>query len=432
MMSVDLNEKKKLNKTVIAGAVPRSKRYYITDTEVNGFALVVHPAGSKTYVFDYRMGKGRKFPKQRITIGSASKFSPEQAREKAKEYLAQVIKGEDPNQQERKKKDKHRFEEMWECYIEQHVKINNKPRTQQDVIGRGKAVILPYFKGLWVEDITYQDIHNFMLSKKDSGPVDANRCRSYLSKMFNLCERPWEIRPLHSNPCRGVFKYPEKRRDRYLSKEELVRLIEVLNKIIEEGMSACENKVRRQVIHQIQIACYFRLMLFTGARGVEWRNAKIDEVDIERMILQPETTKNDEPAISLPPEAIDIVKFLLSLPRPEENPYLFPGRYKAIGDNTSCMTPPSYTIRKILEQAEIKNFRPHDLRHSWAAFALASGLSLADVGQQLNHKTYQTTKRYEHLADKVKRKNVATVSTAIEAMSTGNADIIDIRTRKKT
>ena len=83
--------------------------------------------------------------------------------------------------------------------------------------------------------------------------------------------------------------------------------------------------------------------------------------------------------------------------------------------------------KEVLKQAKIKDIKPHDLRHSWAAFALASGLSLADVGQQLNHKTYQTTKRYEHLANEVKQRNVAKVSEAIQSMSSGSAKIIDIR-----
>jgi Flp pilus assembly secretin CpaC len=58
-------------------------------------------------------------------------------------------------------------------------------------------------------------------------------------------------------------------------------------------------------------------------------------------------------------------------------------------------------------------------------------LSLADVGQQLNHKTYQTTKRYKHLANEVKQRNVAKVGEAIQSMSIGTAKIVDIRDAKK-
>lgn len=427
----DKQNEKKLIKKVVDAAEPQPKLYYITDSEISGFRLIIYPSGTKTYVFDYRMGKGRNYPLKRVTIGPTNKFSPDQAREKAKEHLAQVIAGTDPSDLENQKKDRHRFEEIWERYFQEHVMIKNKPSTQKGVKQTGKAVILPYFKGRFIEEITSRDIHAFMLSKRETSPVNANRCRSHLSKMFSLCERPWEIRPLNSNPCRGVFKYPEKRRERYLSDEELVNLVNALDQLLTENLYAYQTTGNERPLHRIRVACYIKLMLFTGARGIEWRDAKVKEVDIERMILQPETTKNDEPAISLPPEAIEIIQFLLELPRPENNPYLFPGKCNVPGRYRQNMAYPKAVWDDVRTKAGLENFRLHDLRHSWAAFALASGLSLADVGQQLNHKTYQTTKRYEHLADAVKRQNVATVGSAISSIGAGKAKVIDIRSQKK-
>lgn len=429
-MSDDYSKKVKLSRKVIESITPKDKVYYVTDTDVTGLRVLVRPTGTLTYVFDYRMGKGRAYKPQRVTIGSTQKFTPEQAREKAKALMAQVIGGIDPASDERQRKDKHTFAEIWERYIEEHVKIKNKPRTLASVQYRGERVIVPYFKNIFVEDITAKDIHQFMLSRKDIGPTDANRSRASLSKIFSLCERPWEIRPLNSNPCRGVFKFKEQRRERYLSDDELKRLMKVLDTMISENMANCEDKTRERSLHRVRAACYFKLMIFTGARGAEWREAKIAEVDLERMILRPESTKNDEPAISLPPEAIQIVEFLLSLPRPEDNPYLFPGKYGLPDRYRENMGTPSLIWKEVLKQAKIKDIKPHDLRHSWAAFALASGLSLADVGQQLNHKTYQTTKRYEHLANEVKQRNVAKVSEAIQSMSSGSAKIVDIRDAK--
>ena len=45
--------------------------------------------------------------------------------------------------------------------------------------------------------------------------------------MFNLAEN-WRLRPRFTNPCRCVKKYKEKKRDRFLSREELRRLGEAL------------------------------------------------------------------------------------------------------------------------------------------------------------------------------------------------------------
>jgi integrase len=418
----DLGKKLKLTRRVIESTEAQSKLYYIRDTDIVGFMLIVRPTGVKTYVFDYRLGKGRGSKKQRITIGTTDKLAPEQAREKAKGFLAQVIRGENPREDERKQSNKHLLSEVWQQFLDEHVAIKNRHSTYLSTLQRGKR-ILEHFKGQYVEDITPQHMHDFMLSLKEY-KTHANRCRSNLSKMFNLCERPWAYRSLNSNPCKGLMKYPEKRRERFLDDAELRRYMGVLNKAISDARSHTIEEMPLRMMFKARAACYYKLMLLTGARGAEWRKAKLLEIDMMRRQLRPESTKNDEPAISFPPACVEILEFLFSLPRPEGNPYLFPGKYK------ENMGTPRESWKMFKTEAKLEGFNPHDLRHSWAAFALASGLSLADVGQQLNHKSYQTTKRYEHLADKVKQKNVESVSDAIQNISSGEAEIIDIRTAR--
>ena len=63
-------------------------------------------------------------------------------------------------------------------------------------------------------------------------PYQANRVLGALSIMFNLAES-WSLRPAFSNPCRGVKKYKEKKRERFLIRDELRSLGEAL-KIEEE------------------------------------------------------------------------------------------------------------------------------------------------------------------------------------------------------
>lgn len=47
----------------------------------------------------------------------------------------------------------------------------------------------------------------------------------------------------------------------------------------------------------------------------------------------------------------------------------------------------------------LSNVRLHDLRHSFASFALADGASLFMVGKVLGHKQARTTEIYAHLSD---------------------------------
>lgn len=52
---------------------------------------------------------------------------------------------------------------------------------------------------------------------------------------------------------------------------------------------------------------------------------------------------------------------------------------------------------RLCKQASIENLRVHDLRHNWASTAIRAGLTLAQIGKQLGHRSTQTTHRYAHL-----------------------------------
>ena len=55
------------------------------------------------------------------------------------------------------------------------------------------------------------------------------------------------------------------------------------------------------------------------------------------------------------------------------------------------------TWKKALEDAEIKDFRFHDLRHSCASYLAQSGASLLEIADVLGHKQISVTKRYAQL-----------------------------------
>ncbi|MFH7191250.1 tyrosine-type recombinase/integrase, partial [Klebsiella pneumoniae] len=64
--------------------------------------------------------------------------------------------------------------------------------------------------------------------------------------------------------------------------------------------------------------------------------------------------------------------------------------------------------------------RIHDLRHTFASVAAASGMSLLVIGKILGHSSEQTTKRYAHLARGTVRDAASDVSGSIfRSMSHG-------------
>src|SRR6202521_5027513 len=179
------------------------------------------------------------------------------------------------------------------------------------------------------------DLHHAMRDK----PVQANRMLALLSKMLGLAER-WSLRPLGSNPCRGVDRFPERRRDRFLSAAELERLGAVLSE---------EEPADPFVVLAI------RLLLLSGARRDEVLTLRWSEVNFERACLSLPDSKTGAKLIPLGPAALAL---LADAPRLEGNPYVIPGR--RTGGRLIGLQRPWVRIR---ERAGLRDLRLHDLRH---------------------------------------------------------------------
>jgi hypothetical protein len=83
----------KLTKRAIDARKPVAGRYTVWDTDISGFGLRVAPNGERVYVLKYRFGGQQRW----YTIGRhGSPWTPEHARQKAKQLLGDVAKAIDP------------------------------------------------------------------------------------------------------------------------------------------------------------------------------------------------------------------------------------------------------------------------------------------------------------------------------------------------
>jgi integrase len=205
-------------------------------------------------------------------------------------------------------------------------------------------------------------------------PYQANRVLGVLSIMFNLAES-WNLRPAFTNPCRGVRKYKEKKRERFLSREELGRLGEALR--IEEEFTPSA------------VAC-IRLLLLTGCRLGEIQTLKWSYLDLDTCLAFLPDSKTGRKTLYLGSVA---VKLLRTIPRRRDNPYVVTGDVE--GQHLTDMQKPWRRIRKL---AELPDVRIHDLRHTFASSGVALGQGLPIIGKLLGHSQPQTTARYAHLA----------------------------------
>jgi integrase len=69
--------------------------------------------------------------------------------------------------------------------------------------------------------------------------------------------------------------------------------------------------------------------------------------------------------------------------------------------------------RLIKKDADLEDFRFHDLRHTAASYLAMSGAGLREIGDILGHKSISMTMRYSHLTDDFKYKAISRMVNTI-------------------
>lgn len=208
-------------------------------------------------------------------------------------------------------------------------------------------------------------------------PATVNRHRAGLSAIFKYARSKGYI---VTNPVSAVASLPENnKRVRWLSDEERTALLE-----------ACKASEWDR-LHLLVL-----MALTTGARLGELLWLHWDEIDFARRTATLHHTKNGESRVlTLAPVTI---KTLLPF-REVGTGFLFPGVQKP-GQIKPAPHPFEFRPHweKALTDANVENFRFHDLRHSAASYLVMNGATLIECAEVLGHKSLETTKRYAHLS----------------------------------
>ncbi|NDF11808.1 MAG: DUF4102 domain-containing protein [Proteobacteria bacterium] len=363
-----------VTKRLVDSLEPQEKDYVIWDDKIKGFGIKVTPKGRKVYIFKYR---NKANVQHKPAIGKHGNITCEQAREIAQKWSFSISQDNDPMVERHKAKESPKMQEICDRFLKEHSEVKKKPTSiAMDNILIEKF-IKPKIGNLKVAVVTKNDIAELHSSMKDT-PIQANRTVGLLSKIFNLAET-WGFRPEFSNPTRGIQKYPEKSRERFLDTKEVNTLLDVLAKA---------EKNESESKHVIAL---FKLLLLTGARLREIKDAKWEWVDIKNKKLILPDSKTGKRVIQLSDSAIKVLK---KIPIKKNNPYLIVGEVE--GQHLINARKPWIRICKA---AKLENVRIHDLRHTYAAMCIESGLSLYSTGKLLGHSRARTTDRYAHLAE---------------------------------
>lgn len=250
----------KLSKTVVERIEATEREVVVWDDALPGFGVRVKPSGVRSYIIQYRSrttGVSR-----RLTIGQHGPLLTfEQAKKQARAVLADAMRGKDPVEDRRAARRAPSVADLAADYLERHAVPKKRPKSVRDDRAMLGNIILPKLGGKKVGLIGRRDIEAIHVAMKDR-PYQANRVLSLLSKMFNLTVE-WGWRS--DNPAKGIERYDEQKRDRWLSDTELRRLCTVLD---EHPNTRAANAIR--------------LQLLTGARLGEVLGSRKEDFDLER------------------------------------------------------------------------------------------------------------------------------------------------------
>lgn len=408
----------RLSKREVDKAEPRAQRYTVFDDKLTGFGLRVFPSGAKSWIVEYRPdGGGRRTPKRRLTLGSVGTLTPDEARRAARTELAKVRLGDDPVRDKTTLRKAATLADVARAYLDDHAYAKRKLRTAEHAHDIIERLVLPDLGIMKAEAVSRSDVARLHLKWKHTH-VQANRMLGIVSGLYGFAAKRGLV-PEGCNPARGVEKYPETRRERFLSVDELVRIGAAIRAAETDGIAWDVDetsptakhvpKNNRRTIIGPHAAAALRILIFTGARLREILHLRWEHVDVGRGLLLLPDSKTGRKTIILNAPALAI---LAELPRV--------GAFVIAGEEPDK---PRADLKRpwqlVARHAGLKGVRLHDLRHTYASVGAGSGLGLPIIGKLLGHAETRTTERYAHLDNDPLRKAANAIGSALSAALDG-------------
>lgn len=350
--------------------LPENKsKVEISVPQVKGLKVVISNV-SKTFMFR-AVFKGKKIS---TTLGKYPEVSLQQAISLVDSYQLMLSKGINPLEEKARIENIPMLADFFYKVYMPMAKLNKK--SWKDDVSRFKNHIEPTIGNIQLNQITAAMLSDLMLEIKteDRANATVNQTRALLSSVFNVA---FEREIIEQSPMSRVKKLVEQNQiERYLSDDELKRLMHVL-----------ANHQAHDIDNQI-IVGIVEMLLLTGARKGEVLNLKWSDLDENNHLWKLNENKSGKPRIiQLNTEAQQVIRKMS-----RKYLYVFANPKTGLPFNDIRKT-----FQKILEAAQIENFRIHDLRHNFASMAVNNGCDIYVVQHLLGHASPTTTQRYAHL-----------------------------------
>lgn len=402
----------KLSENIVKNAQPETQRYELSDTEIHGLRLRISPTGVKSFVLMYK-NKAQK--RCRYTIGKLGKITLTDARKSAKKRLAEIELGQDPQQEKREARQRELTPTLQVFIDGDYAKYQRAQfRSADKTLDRLKT-ICKEFGQTRLDAITAWNFEKWRAKRVKAGRSKATVNRDF-GALKSALSRAVEWKVIDHNPLADVksMRTDTSAKIRYLSKVEETKLRAALE-TREAGLR--EARIRGNQWREVRgyelrpalpaFADHLEPMMLTsintGLRRGELFNLHWRNVDLHTKLITVEGSgakSGQTRHIPLNDEAHGALK-QWKAQQQDAHGLVFPSR-----DGK-----PFTTIKKawagLLDAAKIKDFRWHDLRHTFASKLVMAGVDLNTVRELLGHSDIKMTLRYAHLAPEHKADAVA-------------------------
>ena len=391
--------KTKITQKLIGSLAAEAKAYRVHDTVQPGFFIRVLPSGHKSYMVTWGRNKN-------ATLGRVGVLTLDQARTEAAQYLADAHAHGEPLAVAQARKGsalpslRDFIDDTYMPWFKAHHKGHEK--TQHTLSNNFGAIMSQR-----LDAITGRDLEQIRTAWMQAGnkASTVNRKIGSISGVFSRAVE-WEYIATHPLTKLKQLKVDSKKVIRYLSAEETKRLREALDTRQDEARTERETankwradrgKMELPSLMLLPFTDHLKPMVLvslnTGVRRGELFNLKWSAVNFEAktMTISGDTAKtNDTRHIPMNKEVFEVLENWKK--QAAKSTYVFPGQNGARFEDIKS------SWFKLLERAQIKAFRWHDMRHDFASRLVMAGVPLNTVRDLLGHADIKMTLRYAHLA----------------------------------
>ena len=393
--------------------ITSGKALWITDEGFQNLRLYVGPSGSKTWYVGYRKNDS---PYRNYKLGSANVLTVVEARNMARDFLARLTKGEEPDKKITEKS-KLKLEELINTHYKPWVEANRE--TGKETMAILYSSFSQFFKKP-VDELQVSEFEEWRTKRKNEGAKSAtiNRLMTALKAAIN-----WGVEHniIESNPLSRIK--PLQERDskevvRYLTPDERARLLSALDK--REARIRAERKSHnkwladrnKETLPPItkRFVDYLKplvlLAMNSGIRRGSLLSLKWGDINLESKIITLQAAITKAGKIQRLPMNQTFINTITSWKKQSVDTAPSALVFPSTVNKGEQMTDIKSAWETVLKTAEIKNFRFHDLRHDFASQLVMKGVDLNVVRELLGHTDMKMTLRYAHLAPENKLKAV--------------------------